>query len=397
MAVVEYFVLGVAAIPFIYYLLALYSTARFFTSTRHTLANSDFFPPVSCLKPIKGLDEDAYENYASFCRQDYPAPYEIVFCVDPGDPALPLLDKLIREFPERDIRLLFGSGRNAINDKVGRLNRLTTEAKYDVFVITDGDVRVRPDYLRAVVTPFRDPKVGAATCLYVSTKETNFVQELQSVGMISDFFAPVMVAWQLDDLKVTFGQSILTTRAAVQAYGGYQVLEDRPADDVYAGRLVAEKGYEVKLLPYIVQSVADFTTMSDLLHKRTRWMTVQRLMRPAGHLGLIFTFGLPWSLVAVAVHPTAAVAIIYLGGYAVCRAAITWMIGTWGMKQTGLWKKLWLIPIWDALAFGMWIASFRRKTIRWRGVDYFLREGRLVSASRAGAGANYPKSETKSS
>jgi ceramide glucosyltransferase len=151
----------------------------------------------------------------------------------------------------------------------------------------------------------------------------------------------------------------------------------------------------VKLLPYIVQSVADFTTMSDLLHKRTRWMTVQRLMRPAGHLGLIFTFGLPWSLVAVAVHPTAAVAIIYLGGYAVCRAAITWMIGTWGMKQEGLWKKLWLIPIWDALAFGMWIASFRRKTIRWRGVDYFLREGRLVSASRAGA--DYPKSETKSS
>ena len=397
MAVVEYIILGIAAIPFIYYLLALYSTARFFTATRHTLDNSDFFPPVSCLKPIKGLDEDAYENYASFCHQDYPAPYEIVFCVDRDDPALPLLEKLIRDFPERDIRLLFGSGRNAINDKVGRLNRLTTEAKYDIFVITDGDVRVRPDYLRAVVTPFRDPKVGAATCLYVSTKETNFVQELQSVGMISDFFAPVMVAWQLDDLKVTFGQSILTTRAAVQAYGGYEVLEDRPADDVYAGRLVAEKGYEVKLLPYIVQSVADFTTMSDLLHKRTRWMTVQRLMRPAGHLGLIFTFGLPWSLVAVAVHPTAAVALIYLGGYALCRAAITWMIGTWGMKQKGLWKKLWLIPIWDALAFGMWIASFRRKTIRWRGVDYFLREGRLVSASRAGSGADYPKSETKSS
>jgi len=380
---VRYIILGIAAIPFVYYLLALYSTVRFFTVTKRNLGkNTDFLPPISCLKPIKGLDEDAYDNYASFCRQDYPE-YEIVFCVDRDDPALPVLEKLIRDFPDRQIRLLFGSGRNAINDKVGRLTRLTAEAKYDIFVITDGDVRVRPDYLRTVVSVFRDPKVGAATCLYVSTKETKLVQELQSVGMISDFFAPVMVAWQLDDLKITFGQSILTTRKAVAAYGGYPVLEDRPADDVYAGRLVAEQGFEVKLLPYIVQSVADFNTMSDLLHKRTRWMTVQRLMRPWGHIGLIFTFGLPWALVAVAVKPTAAVALAYLGGYAFFRVAITWTIGAWGMKQRGLWKKMPLIPLWDAMAFIMWIASFSRNTIRWRGVDYFLREGRLVAAQRA--------------
>lgn len=378
-------ILAIAAIPFVYYLLALYSTVRFFTvSRRDTTINTDFLPPISCLKPIKGLDEDAYENYASFCRQDYPQ-YEIVFCVDRDDPALPVLEKLIQDFPDRDIRLLFGSGRSAINDKVGRLTRLTAEAKYDIFVITDGDVRVRPDYLLTVASAFRDPKVGAATCLYVSTKETNLVQELQSIGMISDFFAPVMVAWNLGDLKVTFGQSILTTRKAVAAYGGYRVLEDRPADDVYAGRLVAEQGFDVKLLPYIVESVADFTTMSDLLHKRTRWMTVQRLMRPWGHLGLIFTFGLPWALAAMAAQPTAAVALAYLGGYAIFRVAITWTIGSWGMNQRGLWKKMPLIPLWDALAFLMWIASFSRRTIRWRGVDYFLREGRLVMAQRVPA------------
>jgi ceramide glucosyltransferase len=377
---IGHIILLIAAIPVVYYLLALYSTVRFFTTTRREAARkTDFLPPVSCLKPIKGLDEDAYENYASFCRQDYPE-YEIVFCVDPDDPALPVLEKLVRDFPHRSIRLLFGSGRNAINDKVGRLTRLTTEAKYDLFVITDGDVRVRPDYLKTVVAPFRDPKVGAATCLYVSTKETNLVQELQSVGMISDFFAPVMVAWQLKDLKVTFGQSIITTRRAVAAYGGYPVIEDRPADDVYAGRLVAEQGFEVKLLPYVVESVADFKTMRDLLHKRTRWMTVQRLMRPWGHLGLIFTWGLPWAVVAFLTQPTAAVALGYLGGYAVCRMAITWTIGAWGMKQHGLWRKMPLIPLWDTMAFGMWIASFARKTIRWRGVDYFLREGRLVAA-----------------
>ncbi len=385
--IVKTIVLIIAAIPFCYYLLALYSTVRFFVETKKDLRrNDDYLPPISCLKPIKGLDEDAYENYASFCRQDYPE-YEIVFCVDPDDPALPVLQKLIEDFPQRQIRLLFGSGRKAINDKTGRLTRLTREAKYDLFVITDGDVRVRPDYLRTVASPFRDPKVGAATCLYVSTKEVNLVQELQSVGMISDFFAPVMIAWLFDDLKITFGQSILTTRKAVDAYGGYPVLENRPADDVYAGRLVAEQGFEVKLLPYVVQSVADFATMSDLLHKRTRWMTVQRLMRPWGHLGLIFTWGLIWAIVAVAVCPTVPVAIAYFGGYALFRILITWTIGVWGMKQKGFLKKLPLIPFWDALAFVMWIASWGRRTIRWRGVDYFIREGRLVAATPAAPAA----------
>jgi ceramide glucosyltransferase len=116
-------------------------------------------------------------------------------------------------------------------------------------------------------------------------------------------------------------------------------------------------------------------------------MTIQRLMRPWGHLGLIFTFGLPWTLLAVAIHPSAAIAIAYLGGYAIFRVAITWTIGTHGMKQRGLWKKMPLIPLWDAMAFGMWLASFGRRTIRWRGVDYFLRDGKLVSAKQAAASA----------
>ena len=382
MTVIEYIILGIAAIPFIYYFLALYSAAHFLVDAKRRGKNSgDFTPPLSCLKPIKGLDVDAYENYASFCRQDYPK-YEIVFCVDPGDPALPVLEKLVRDFPERDIRLLFGSGRDAINDKVARLVRLTTEAKYDLFVITDGDVRVRPDYLRNVAAPFCDPKVGAATCLYVSTQEKSFLEELQSISMISDFFAGIIVAWQVDGVKFTLSQSILTTRKNIEGFGGYQRIEDRPADDLYIGRLAAEQGFEVRLLPYVVQSVADFQTLREFLYKRVRWMTVMRLMRPWGHMGLIFTWGLPWALLAIAVHPTLRVAAAYLGTYFALRIAMTWLIGVGAMKQKGLWAKMLLVPLWDAFAFFIWLVSFGRKTIRWRGIDYFLREGRLVAVSQ---------------
>jgi ceramide glucosyltransferase len=378
-------ILAIAAIPFIYYLLALYSTIRYFSvAKKENPPNNDFFPPISCLKPIKGLDEDAYENYASFCRQDYPE-YEILFCVDQEDPALPVLEKLVRDFPDRQIRLIYGSGRNAINDKVGRLTRLVDEAKYDLLVITDGDIRVTPEYLRAIAHPFRDPKVGGATTLYASTEETKFIQELQSIGMISDFFAGILVAWQLDGVKFMFGQTIVMTRKANAAFGTYRVNENKPADDLLAGRMVAEQGYEVKLLPYVVKTVADFNSMRDLLYKRTRWMTVMRLMRPWGHFGLLFTWGLPWSLLAIAVHPTLTVAAVFLGTYLILRIAMAWLIGIHGMQQPGIWRKMPLIPVWDAVAFGIWLASFTRSTIRWRGVNYTIRNGMLVLPSEVKA------------
>jgi ceramide glucosyltransferase len=380
-----YCVLALAGIPFIYYLIALYSSWRFFSSGKAE-SESHFAPPVSILKPVRGLDPDAYQNFASFCCQDYPD-YEILFCVDRDDPALPVLEKLIHDFPERRIRLLFGSGRRAINDKVARLVRLTNEAKHDIFVISDGDVRVGPDYLRTVVAPFRNPRLGAATCLYASTKESSFLEELQSISMIADFFANVLIAWELEGVKFAFAQTTITTRQNIEGFGGYEILENRPADDLYIGRLASEQGLETKLLPYVVQSVADFRSLRDLLYKRVRWATVQRHMRPLGHIGLVFTWGLAWALAALAVYPSALVAGIYLGGYLFFRMAIAWLIGSWGMKQKGLWKKMPLIPLWDAMAFGIWIASFACTTIRWRGVDYLLREGMLVAATPNTAGS----------
>ena len=114
----DYLFLTVAAAPFIYYLLVLYSSRLFFRSSKDGPSkNFDFAPPISILKPVRGLDPEAYENYASFCRQDYPS-YELIFCVgDFSDPAVPVLQKLMRDFPERRIRLLFGSGRSAINER----------------------------------------------------------------------------------------------------------------------------------------------------------------------------------------------------------------------------------------------------------------------------------------
>ncbi len=383
--VADYFFLTLAAAPFIYYLLVLYSSWCFFRQSSDSPAKSlDFTPPVSNLKPVRGLDPEAYENFASYCRQDYPD-YELIFCVgDENDASVSVLQKLMRDFPERQIRILYGSGRNAINDKVAKLVRLVREARNEVLVINDSDVRVEPNYLRTVVAPLRNPKVGGVTCLYVSTDDKTLPQSLHSVGMISDFYPGILVARQLDGIKFALGQTIVTTRARLAAFGGYEAIENRPADDLLVGRLIAEQGFEVELLPYAVRTVPDYDSLNDLFIKRLRWMTVMRHMRPLGHLGLVFTQSLPWCLAVAITHP-AAIGFSYLGAYLVFRVLIAWLIGVWGLKQGGLWKQMPLIIVWDATAFMIWLLTFGRNSIRWRNVDYRIREGTLVPVVQAPA------------
>jgi len=381
----DYLFLTVAAAPFIYYLLVLYSSRLFFRSSKDGPSkNFDFAPPISILKPVRGLDPEAYENYASFCRQDYPS-YELIFCVgDFNDPAVPVLQKLMRDFPERQIRLLFGSGRSAINDKVAKLVRMVNEAENEFLVISDSDVRVEPNYLRAVVAPLRDPKVGCVTCFYVSIHDETLAQHLQSIGMYSDFYPGILVAQQLDGIKFTLGPTIVTTSTHLAGFGGYEAIENKPADDLLVGRLIAAQGLKVELLPYAVQTVPDYDSPRALFSKRLRWMTVMRHMRPWGHVGLAFTQGLPWCLAVALTHP-AGIGLAYFGAYAGFRVAMTWLVGVWGLQQSGLWKKMPLIVVWDATAFVIWLLTFGRNSIRWRDVDYRIREGMLVPAASSPA------------
>ncbi len=381
----DYLFLGLATAPFIYYLLVLYCSWRFFRGSKDRLpSNSDFVPPISSLKPIRGLDPEAYENYASFCQQDYPN-YELIFCVgDRNDPAVPVLEKLIRDFPERRIRLLFGSGRGAINDKVAKLVRMVQEADNEFLVISDSDVRVQPDYLRTVVAPLGDPKVGCVTCFYVSIHDETFAQHLQSIGMYSDFYPGILVARQLDGIKFTLGPTIVTTRSHLAGFGGYEAIENKPADDLLVGRLIAQQGLRVQLLPYAVQTVPDYDSPRALFSKRLRWMTVMRHMRPWGHVGLAFTQGLPWCLAVALTHP-AAFGLVYFGAYVGFRVAMTWLVAVWGLQQRGPWKMMPLIVVWDATAFVIWLLTFGRNSIRWRDVNYRIREGTLVPAASSSA------------
>jgi len=369
-------VLIIATFPFIYYLLAIFSSLRFFS--RRLEPNPDFTPPISILKPVRGLDDGAYENFSSFCRLDYPD-YELLFCVGRSDdPNVPVIEKLARDFPDRAIRLLIGSNPSATNDKVSKLSRLASEAKHSYLAFSDSDIRVESGYLRTVVAPLREPQVGAVTCLYLQTDEKSFVNSLQTIGQVSDFYASLAVARFLDGVKFALGSTIVTRRGTLAEAGLFAAIENKPADDMLVGRLIAEKGYQVELLPYAVRAVADFESMRGFLAKRMRWAVVQKNMRPWGHIGLLLTLGLLWSLMAIAAHPTIAVASAYLGSYLFLRLLMTGVIAIWGMRQPSILKKFWLIPIWDALAMIILVVSFARNRVRWRDGEYVIHNGTLT-------------------
>jgi len=376
LALLRWTILAIAVLPFVYYLAATFCAWDFFRRRREVTA--DFSPPVSVLKPLKGLEHEAYENLASFCRQDYPE-YEILFAVDDGrDPAIPIIEKLISDFPSLPIRLLVGSGSPGSNNKVTKLCRLGREARHELLVASDSDIRVKPDYLRRVVSPFRDPSVGAVTCLYVGMTKPNLWSELEDLNLTSDLLASMLVARKLEGMNFALGATMAVTRSRLAEIGGFEALADCAADDHELGRRIAARGYRVELAPCAVQTFCASGTAREFFLHHLRWDVVMRHCRPWGYAGLLFTQGLPWSLAAAAVAPSRVAAIGYLGTYLVTRLAMALTFGAYGMKDPLVRRRWWLIPLRDAVEFFIWVVALFSNRVSWRASKFYVRRGRLI-------------------
>src|SRR6267378_89140 len=315
-------VLLLAFAPLGYYALATLAALRFFGRERaRQLPN--YTPPVSVLKPVLGVDFGSYENFASFCRQEYPD-YEILFAVnDDQDPAVPMIRQIIAEFPEQKIRLLVGA-------------------------------------------------------------------EIEAVGASSDFFAGVLMAEWTEGMAFALGASIATTKAWLGKMGGFEAIAGTLADDYELGNRIAKAGGEVVLSRETVWTMYPAQTFRSFWDHQVRWARTVRLCRPLSYTGLLFTQGLPWVLLAALVAPAMWIAVVYLLGYLVLRFAMAWAVGIWGVRDEILRRKFWLVPLRDASHFVIWLASFASNHIRWGGVEYVIRQGRMVPIAGSEAAAGKP-------
>jgi ceramide glucosyltransferase len=384
-------VLLIACVPLAYYASAILAALRFFSRERKTVLGS-FMPPASVLKPVRGVDFASYENYASFCRQDYPN-YEILFCVNElDDPATPLIRNLMAEFPERKIRLLSNAPQIGSNRKVNNLALLAREAKYELLVQSDGDVRVGPDYLRELAAPFERPETGVVSCFYRGVAQPNLWAEIEALGAATDFSAGVLVAEWMEGITFALGASVATTKTWLAKIGGYEALANVLADDYEIGNRVAKAGGRVMVSREVVATMYPALTFGKFWEHQSRWARTVRLCRPASYIGLLFTHGLPWAMVGALVSQSAIGALAILTGYLLLRLSVAWTVGVWGLQDETARRKLWLVPLRDALHFAVWVGSFFSNRITWGEAEFRLtRSGEMVALSAKPAEKNERK------
>src|ERR1700730_8621712 len=379
-------VLVLAAGPLVYYLLSLFCTIEYFSGLRRLPPRDDSFaPPVSILKPVRGVDPGAYDNFASYCRLDYPQ-YELVFAMaDPHDPVIPVIQKLQKDFPDRSIRFVTDVPRVGENNKVNSLCRLVKEARHELLVMTDSDVRVARDYLREVVAPFADRRVGGVTSFYRCAGGGTLAADLDMLGMCMDSVPSAVVARRLEGkVQFAFGWTMATTKDRLSEIGGGETMANHHSDDFELGNRIASQGHRVELMREPVWMVFPQERFGEFLRHELRWAIGLRNVRPAGYAGMIFTHGLPWAVLAVIVAVASGwtwTAAAFVVAYFALRVGSAYAAGVWGLQNRDIASKLWLAPIRDAISAAVWFAGFFTNRIRWRGLEYRVRN-RLLEPIR---------------
>ena len=366
------FVLACSAIG--YYVVAISATRRFFSRGRKSKVAS-FTPPVSIVKPVHGIDFASYENCQSFCVQDYPE-YEILFCVnDLEDAAVPLIRRVIQEYPERGIRLLHGAERIGTNRKVNNLVLLANEAKYEHLVQSDGDVRVGPNYLREVVAPFENEQTAVVSCFYRGIAQQNFFAEIEALGAATDFAASVAVADWTEGVTFALGASVATTKTWLKKIGGYAALANVLADDYEIGNRMAKCGGRVMVSREVVSTMYPAQDFAGYWQHQLRWARTVRLCRPWSYLGLLFTHGLPCAAAGALATASWTGALGFLSAYLLTRLVLAWTMGICGLQDETTRRKWWLVPVRDALHFAVWLGGFFSNRITWGETEFRLTAG----------------------
>ncbi len=371
-------VLACSGVASVYQLVQLVAAWRFLRRSRPGARSSAApCPPVTVLKPLKGPGIELDANLESFCRQGYPA-YQIVFGVeDARDPAVEVVRGLVRRFPHIDIALAIGHEEGA-NRKVANLVHMMRHAKHDVLVLSDADIRVRADYLHRLVAPLADPAVGLTTCLYRGRAAGGIPAIVESLLINTDFLPMVLMAQWVQRFRYAYGASIAFRREALDAIGGFEEMRAHLADDYVLGRRVAEAGWGLRLLPYVVETVPDSQTMRDVWRHHLRWARTYRVCQPVGWFATIIIQTTLWGVLAVLATGGAAIGWLALATALLCRLlglrAIAGML-----RDTDTVRHLWLVPLKDLAYSGVWCASWLGRDVDWSGQRLrVLADGRMV-------------------
>lgn len=372
-------VLACSAVASAYQLVQLFAAHRFLRrARRETGAQPPHCPRLTVLKPLRGPGFELAANLETFCRQDYPD-YQIVFGVeDPTDPAAEIVRTLKRRFPQRDITLSVGL-EDGSNRKIASLVHMMRHARHDVLVLSDADIRVRPDYLRTIVAPLADPTIGLTTCLYRGRAALGLPSVIESLLINTDFLPMVMMAQWVQRFRYAYGASMAFRREALAQIGGFDALRNHLADDYLLGNRIAAAGWRLLLLPYLVETVLDARTMRDVWRHQLRWARTYRVCQPFNWFATLIIHTILWGVLAVFATGGAAVGWLALALAVAARlGALHGILRLVGDGETT--RHLWLVPVKDLAYSAVWVTSWLGRDVEWSGQRLQVSpDGRMVA------------------
>jgi len=342
-----------------------------------------FWPPVSVLKPVCGLEKDLGVNLRSACQQEYPE-FQVVFSVqDARDPAIPLLQEIQREFGAEKVAVAIDGSQTAPNGKIKNLLGALPHARYEYLVISDSDVRLRPDYLKTIIAPLADPEVGCVCTLYKAAGAKTWFEKLELLTLNADFMTNVIFAYVTGASRFCLGASTALRRPTLKDIGGLEALAEYLVEDHEMGRRIWAAGKKVAIVPYFIETMVDLKAPVQWWTHQVYWDQNTRSAQPKGFFCTVLIRSVPFAILF---------ALVRLGdvlGLAVVAGALAIRLGTmaavlgWGFRdQCGL-RSLWLLPLRDAAGLGSWLLAFTKRTVIWREAEFTLtRDGRM--APRAG-------------
>jgi len=374
MWLLKLFILALVFASWIYWLIAWRAVVWFFRTRFPTPQN--FHPSISILRPVKGADAHAYDNFASLYHQDYQGEIEILFGVaDEKDQALPIIRKLQHDFPSHRIRLIVAPS-DFINPKVGNLHHLASAATGELLVLSDADIRVGPDYLTRVTAPLSEPTIGVVTCPYHGLLPESFAAHLEAQDIEAQFFPALIIASRLLHVRMGLGATIAIRRTDLDRIGGFASISDYLADDFQLADRIANLGLKIHLSDYVVSSALGKVRFIDHWNRQVRWMRCVRVSAPGRYPGVVITFSTPLAALLLLFPHFLAPALCALGVSILIRYFIAWRVRRFLHLSP---RDLYYLPLRDFLTAIVFLVAAFGNRVRWRGHRFkVLRDGRLV-------------------
>jgi ceramide glucosyltransferase len=387
---VEAFTTILAIAGMAYYVFAIIAARVYIAARRGPLPQ--FAPGVSILKSLKGIDPGMLEAFRSHCRQTYTGGYEILFGVSAlDDPAVPAVQQLQTEFPERIIRLIECPARLGTNGKVSTLTQLVQQARCEYILVNDSDITVSSRYLERVMAQFapvtQQPHeqplkpVGLVTALYRGRAHGTLGSRLESLGIAADFMPSVLVARMIEGgLRYGLGSTLAVSGDALEKIGGFEALVDYLADDYELGERIFKAGYRIALSAEVVETSVPAYAWRSFCDHQLRWLRTVRDARPGGYLGLLFTQGFTLAAINLIASGISPLSLWLLALCFFLRISLAMTVGAEVLGDHQVLPCLLLLPLRDIVATGLWIAGFAGNTIVWRSERFTVKGGKLSNA-----------------